>query len=140
MVVIAVHAHQRRAVDLGVENLGGLEIGRNQDVGLQPQARSVCRHRIGQVAGRGAANRIESEGLRIGQRHRDHAILEAQRGHADGVVLDVEIAARQSALPAAEPAPAASGRMASAEHSCRPPAAARGSATCSAGPGRSFRG
>ncbi len=47
---------------------------------------------VGQIAGGRAADRIESEGLRVGQRHGDHTIFEAERGHADGIVLDVEIA------------------------------------------------
>ena len=99
MVVVAVDAHQRGAVNLRVENLRGLEVGGNKDVGLEAQARGVRGHGIGQVAGRRAADGIESESLCVGQRHRDHAILEAQRGHADGIVLDVEIASRRCAHP-----------------------------------------
>ena len=92
MVVVAIDAHQRGAIDLGVENLRRLQVGGNQDEGLQAQPRGMRGNGVGQIPGRRAANRVESECLRIGQRHGHHAILEAQRGHADGVVLDVEIA------------------------------------------------
>jgi len=91
VVVIAIDANQGCAVDLGVENLGGLKIGRHQDEGFEAQACGLRGNCVGQVAGGGAADRVKSKGLGIGQRHGDHTILEAQRGQADGVVFDVEI-------------------------------------------------
>ena len=91
MVVIAIDANQGCAVDLGVENLGGLKIGRHQDEGFEAQACGLRGYCVGQVAGGGAADRVKSKGLGIGQRHGDHTILEAQRGQADGVVFDEEI-------------------------------------------------
>ena len=95
-------------------------------------------HGVGQVAGRGAADGVEAERLRVGQRHGDDAILEAQRGDADGVVLDVEIA-RADALAEARSRtsgvkPTGSLRLVALgdrqQRAC--------SATCSAGPGRSL--
>ena len=97
MVVVAVDAHQARAIDLRVENLGRLEIGRHKDVRLQAEARGLRRDRVRQVAGRGAADRGEAEGLRVGERDGNDAILEAQRRKADGIVLDVEIVPRRCA-------------------------------------------
>ncbi len=103
VVVVAIDAHQRRAVDLGVENLGRLEIGGDKDEGLEAETRGVRSNGVGKVAGGRAADRIESEGLRIGQCDRDDAIFEAERGHADGVVLDVEIARADAGIRGAAP-------------------------------------
>jgi len=91
MVVIAVDADKRCAVDLGVENLGCFEIRWNEDLGLEAETRSSGSDSIGQIAGRGASNGVESEGLRVGESDGHHAILEAQRRQAHGIVLDIEI-------------------------------------------------
>ena len=140
MVVVAVDADQLRTVDLGVENLGGLEIGGHEDVALEPQARGLGGDGVGQVAGRRATYRVEAEDLRVGQRDRDHAILEAQRGQADGVVLDVEIAGADALgqpRGAKQRRPAGgSGR----QRSRRARAAGPGSATCCWGPVQWLRG
>ena len=91
LVVAAGDAHQLRAIHLGAHNLCRLEIGGNEDPGLESVARGLGRDRVRQVAGRGARHGIESERARLRQRHRHHAILKAQRGQADRVVLQVEI-------------------------------------------------
>ena len=59
---------------------------------MRPSRRGLRGDGVRQVTGRRAPDRIEAEDLRVRQRNRDHAILEAQRGQADGVILDVEIA------------------------------------------------
>ena len=90
VVVVAVDADEARAIDERVENLRGLEIGGHQDAGLQSEARGLRGDGVREVAGGGAADRVEAELARVGQRNGDDAILEAERGKADGVVLDVE--------------------------------------------------
>jgi len=85
-------SNERRSIDLSVEDLGGFEVSRNEDEGLEAQPRSVCRNGVRQVAGGGAADGVEAKGLGIGKGDGDHAIFEAERGHADGVILDVQIA------------------------------------------------
>ena len=61
VVVVAVDADQRRAVNLGVENLRRLEIGGDEDVGLEAEARGVRGNGVGQVAGRRAADGVKSK-------------------------------------------------------------------------------
>ena len=87
MVVVAIDSNQIGAVDLGVQNLGRLQIRGHQDVGLQSKAGSMGSHRIGQVSGRGAAHRIKAKVLRRGKGNRDDAIFEAQRGQATASFL-----------------------------------------------------
>ena len=68
-------------------DLGRLEVGRDEDVGRQPDRGGGRRGRSGQVAGRGAGEGLDPEvdGPRGG--HRNGPILERQRRIA-GVVLD----------------------------------------------------
>ncbi len=68
-------------------DLGGLEVGRDEDVRRQPHGRGGSGGRTRQVAGRGTGQRLDAEveGSRGGDR--DGAVLEAQRRVA-GVVLD----------------------------------------------------
>ena len=91
MVVVAVDADEAGAVDQRVEDLGGLEVGGNEDAGLEAEARGLGGDGVGEVAGRGAADGGEAELLRVGEGDGDDAILEGERREADGVVLDVEI-------------------------------------------------
>ena len=91
VVVVAVDADEARTIDQGVEDLGGLQVCGHQDAGLEAKARGLGSDRIGEIAGRRAADRVEAELARVRQRNRDYAILEAERGKADRVVLDVEI-------------------------------------------------
>ena len=134
MIVVAFDTNQRGAVDLGVENLGWLKVGRDKNESLQSETRGLCGDGVGQVAGRRAADRVEAEGLRIGQCDGDDAILEAERRHADGIVLDVEILRANAGAKPRRLHQRRQTRPGSAEHSCRKPAAARDSATCPAVP------
>ena len=60
-------------------------------VRLEPGGRRVGRHAVGQVARRGAADRLETQLDSLGKGHRDHAILERQVGIIDGIVLDIKL-------------------------------------------------
>src|SRR5262245_38057084 len=90
MIIVAGDAHDLRTVDLGANNLGGLEIGRNKDTGLESAAGRLCRHRVGQVSGGRAAYGFKSKVARLRQRNRNHAVFEAQRREADRIVFEVE--------------------------------------------------
>ena len=92
LIVVAGDAHDLRAEHVGPENLCGLEIGGDEDPGLQSFARGVCGDGVGQVSGRRTRDGVEAEGFRLRQRDGDDAVFEAQRGQADGVVLEIEIA------------------------------------------------
>ena len=91
VVVAAAHADQLRAVDAGREQLLLLEVGGDEDVRLEPSGRGMRRDRVGQVAGRGAGDRLEAELARLGQRDGDHPVLE-RVGRVRGVVLDPDLA------------------------------------------------
>ncbi len=91
VVVVAVDADETRTVDLGVEDFGWLEVGRNEDAGLEAEAGGLGGDGVGEVAGGGAADGLEAELLRVGQGDGDDAIFEAEGWEADGVVLDVEV-------------------------------------------------
>ncbi len=91
VVVVAVDADEAGTVDQRVEDLGGLEIGGNEDGGLEAEARGLGGDGVGEVAGRGAADGGEAEALGVGERDGDDAILEGERREADGVVLDEEV-------------------------------------------------
>src|SRR5271165_409956 len=92
MVVVAVDADQLGPINLRVENLCWFEVVRHQNVALEPKPCGLGCDSIGQVAGRGAPDGVETKDLRVRQRDRNDAVLEAERGQADSVVLDVEIA------------------------------------------------
>ncbi len=91
VVVVAPDLHQVGPVDAGREDLLLLEIGRDEDVGLQAERRAGGRRRVGEVAGRGAGECLEAQltGARGGDRH--HAVLEGVRG-VRRVVLDPDLA------------------------------------------------
>ena len=59
VVVVAVDAHDARAVDGSVQNLGGLEIGGNKDAGVEALLRGLRGHGIGKIAGGGTAYGFE---------------------------------------------------------------------------------
>jgi hypothetical protein len=91
VVVVAVDADETRTVDLGVEDLCRLEVGGDEDAGLEAETGGLCGDRVGEVAGGGAADGGEAELLRVGEGDRDDAIFEAESWEADCVVLDVEV-------------------------------------------------
>ncbi len=115
LVVGPVHGHQSRVVDERGEYLALLEVGRNEDVGLEPALSGVGRHGIGEVARGRAGDRVVAELLRLGHRDRDDAVLERPRGVADRVVLDPD-------LPAAELV----GEVLRADQRCEPDVVADG--------------
>ena len=94
LIVVASDANHVRAENLVPRIFAGSRSDGNEYPRLQPQSRRMRRNRIGQVAGRRTRDRIEAETLRLRQRHGHHAVLKAQRGQADGVILDVEILCR----------------------------------------------
>ena len=61
VVVVAVDADEARAVDLGVEDLGGLEIGGDEDGGLEAEADGLRGYRVREVAGGRTADGVEAE-------------------------------------------------------------------------------
>ena len=77
MIVVAGNAHDFRAENVRAQNFGGLEIGRDEDPGLETFAGGMCGHGVGQVSGRGAGHGIEPEGFRLRQSYGDHAVFEA---------------------------------------------------------------
>ena len=78
-------------VDGGADDLGGFQIVRHEDVGLQPGLGGVGGDAVGEVAGRGAADGREAELAGLRQGDRDDAVLERQRREVDGIVLDPEV-------------------------------------------------
>ena len=90
MVVAAVDAHHLGAKHLRAKNFRGLKIGRNKNPRLEALASRLRRHCVRQIPRRRASHRFEPKAARIGQRHGNHAILEAQGGEAHGIILDEE--------------------------------------------------
>src|SRR5262249_49335278 len=72
-----------------------LELGRNENVGLQPALGGVRGHRVREVAGRGAGDRVEPKLARLRHRHRHDAVFERPCRVTDGVVLDPDLAAAE---------------------------------------------
>ncbi len=61
VVVRAVDADDRRAVAQGVVDLRRLEVRRDEDEGTEPERGRGGRGRPGEIAGRGAGERVEAE-------------------------------------------------------------------------------
>ncbi len=91
VVVVAVDADQTGAVDARCEQLLGLEVGGDEDVGVEAGGRGVCGDGIGEVARRGAGDGLVAELTRLCQGDGDDAILE-RVGRVGGVVLDPQLA------------------------------------------------
>ena len=96
VVVVAVDGNDGRLVGRGRDDLGRLEIGRNEDARSHAGLGRVRGHRAGQVARRGAAQDRKPELERLGAGDRDGPILE-RVGRVDGVVLDPQVAQPQGA-------------------------------------------
>src|SRR5581483_12364513 len=79
MVVVASNADDLRSVNLRSNDLGGFQIGRNEDAGLEAAARSLGGNCIGQVAGGRTTHDLEAKISGLCQGHSHHAILKAQR-------------------------------------------------------------
>src|SRR5260370_478284 len=91
VIVVAVDAHDARAIDRGVEHLSGLQVGRNEDASVEALLRGLCRNGVGKIAGRRAANGREIKSARSGESGGDNTVLEGQGGEANGVILEIEI-------------------------------------------------
>ena len=90
VVVGAADRDHVRLEDGGRHHLPLLEVVRHEDEALEARPSGVGRHRVGQVAGRRTADRLEPLGSRPGDRHRDHPVLE-RVGRIHAVVLEVEV-------------------------------------------------
>ena len=91
LVVVPVDGDDLGAVDRRAEDLALLEPVGDEDVGVQPGGGGVGGDAVGQVARRGAADRLEAQLDGLRERHGHDAVLERQRRMIDGVVLDVEL-------------------------------------------------
>ena len=78
-------------VDPGGEQLLLLEIGRDEDVGIEPGRGGVGGDGVGEIPGGRAGDGLEAELLRLRDRHGDDAVLEGV-GRIGRVVLDPELA------------------------------------------------
>ena len=87
VVVGTFDTHQGAAVDRRLDDLGRLQVGRNEDDGVHPDPRRVGRDRVGQVAGGRAGDPGETQLPGCRDRHRHNTILERVR-RIGRVVLD----------------------------------------------------
>ncbi len=131
VVVVALDGDEVRAVDPRGEDLLLLEVGGDEDVGLEAERGGVGGHGVGQVAGRGAGDDLVAELAGALERDGDDAVLERVR-RVGGVVLDVHLADPE---PLGEPVGLEQRREAGREAAARAAprsAGSRGSARCSA--------
>ena len=91
MIVVAIDAHDARAVDAVFRIFGGLEIGGNEDAGVKALLCGLGGHGVGEIAGGGAAHGSEVEAARGGKRGGDDAIFKGERREADGIIFEIEI-------------------------------------------------
>src|SRR5260221_11228537 len=95
VIIIAGNTAKRRAIDLRAPPFGWLQVGRDEDTCFKAGAGSLRGDGVGQVAGGRAAPHLETEIPGLRERHRHHAIFEAERREADGVILDIDRAAAE---------------------------------------------
>ena len=131
VVVGAVDHEHRGAVGGRGDDLLALEVGGDEDVGRQAQRGPGGRRRAGQVARRGAGERLVAELDGLGGGHRHDPVLERVR-RVRRLGLDVELAlepelGRQPVGPDQRRAPHREARARAA-----PPAGSRRTATASA--------
>ena len=112
VVVVAADADQVGAVDAGREQLLLLEVGGDEDVGVEAGGGGVGGDGVGEVAGRGAGDGLEAELLRLGDGDGDDPVLEGV-GRVGGVVLDPELGVEPE--PLGEPVGAQQRRQARLE-------------------------
>ena len=97
VVVVAAHADQVGAVDAGREQLLLLEVGGDEDVGLEPGGGGVGGDGVGEVAGRGAGDGLEAQLARLRDGDGDDPVLEGV-GRVGGVVLDPQLGVEAETL------------------------------------------
>ncbi len=90
VVVVAADADQVGPVDAGREQLLFLQVGGDEDVGVEARGGGVGGDRVGEVAGRGAGDGVEAELQRLRDGDRDDPVLE-RVGRVGGVVLDPDL-------------------------------------------------
>ena len=138
IVVVSLDRHELRAVDARGQHLGLLEVGGNEDVGVHPVGGRRGGDRVGQVAGRGAGQRLELQLSRAGRGHGDHAVLERVRRVRGSFLthssLSPSRSARRSARTSGVIRPAAPPRTRCGGGPGSQPAGSQRSARCSAGP------
>ena len=90
-IVVAVDAHDARAVNRGIEHFCRLKIGGYEHAGVEALLRGLRGDGVGKIAGGGATHGGEIKAARGGERRGDDAVLEGERREAHGVVLEIEI-------------------------------------------------
>ena len=96
-VVVAFDPDDFRAVNQRIHHLALLKVGRNEYVGFQSGCGGVRGDGVGEIAGRSAGDRGETQLARATQGHADDAVFERQRRIIDRIVLYPELAHAESA-------------------------------------------
>src|SRR5439155_10729328 len=91
VVVVAVDAHDARAVHRRIENFRRLQVGGNEDAGVEPLLRGLRGDGIGEITCGGAADGGEMKTARSGESRGHNAILEREGREANGVIFEIEI-------------------------------------------------
>ena len=91
LVVVAIDADDAGAVDGGIQNFCGLEIGWDEDAGVKALLGRLGGYGIGEIAGRGAAYGLEAEAASGNEGGGYDAVFEGKRREADCVVLKIKI-------------------------------------------------
>ena len=94
-VVCAADADDIRSVHQRAENFPRFQVGRDEDVTLQPATRRVGRNGICEITSRRAGDNFETQFPCARQGHTDHAVLEGQCRVVDRVILHPDLAQAQ---------------------------------------------